>query len=99
VLTAHAMPPEDDLAAEARIVTEARTAFTEGLFDQVLASLDDHDRRFPFGALLPESGAVRVAALCAAGRLDEARAIAKALRTRFPSALVASHAPSRCVEP
>jgi hypothetical protein len=85
----------EDLAAEAHLVADAQTAFAQGHFDQTLARLKEHDRRFPAGALAPESGVLRVAALCASGRSDEARAAAEGLRERFPLALRSSS----CTDP
>ncbi|MCL2450564.1 MAG: hypothetical protein FWD17_16575 [Polyangiaceae bacterium] len=92
-------PPEDDLAAEARIVAKARAAYANGHTDETLAALSEHDRRFPAGALSPESGVLRAAALCASGRVGEARATAKDVGERFPSARGALRKVTPCAGP
>ncbi len=88
---------EDALAAEARLLGAVQSALDSGDGARALALLDEHDGRFPAGVLNPESGALRVQALCAAGRVEEARAAAARLRAspaaarRFPSASCVEH--------
>jgi hypothetical protein len=96
---APALPPPSDLGTEAHLLTSAQTALAYGNPSQALVFLDEHDARFPAGTLTPESGSLRVSALCASGRVQEARAEATRLRARFPSALAASGAGASCAAP
>ncbi len=66
----------DALAAEARLVASAQAALDAREPARAFALLDERDRRFPSGLLNPETDALRVDALCATGRLEEARAAA-----------------------
>lgn len=66
------------LAEEIRLVSQARLALRGGDGARALATVDEHRRRFPQGALATESSAVRVLALCALGRAAEARVLARA---------------------
>lgn len=79
-----------DLAAEAHLLAKAQAALGAGRGTDALTLLNEHDARFPNGTLAPESGALRVRALCVSGRMDEARAQTERLRARFPSAVPAS---------
>jgi hypothetical protein len=90
-----AAPEGDALAAEARLLAAAQSALDQGRGAQALGVLDEHDRRFPSGVLAPESEALRVDALCAAGRADDARAEALRLRARYPAA--PRRLPASCV--
>lgn len=67
------------LDEEIALVRDARAALRAGEAAQSLAVLDEHDRRFPGGALTEDVAAERIYALCALGRTGEARALA----TRF----------------
>ncbi len=66
------------LEAEARLLGEADDALKTGDPDRALQILDDLGARFPTSSLAPERAAVRVFALCMAGRPDEARRAATA---------------------
>jgi hypothetical protein len=66
--------PEDLLAAELALMKAARTALGSGRPTEALGLLDEHARRFPTGVLAPERRVSRVRALCAVGRMNEARA-------------------------
>jgi len=68
-------PLDDEIA----LVRDARSALRAGDAPHSLAILDEHDRLFPAGALSEDCAAERIYALCALGRVDEARALA----TRF----------------
>jgi hypothetical protein len=50
-----------------------------------LAGIDEHARRFPRGQLAPEREYLRVRALRRLGRVDEAKARARAYLVTFPS--------------
>jgi outer membrane protein assembly factor BamD (BamD/ComL family) len=64
------------VAAEVLLLGEAHAAIRNGQAEHALALLDEHSRRFPRGALGEEREASRVTALCALGRVAEARAAA-----------------------
>jgi len=61
------------VAAEVRMLTEAQADIQAGDAERALAILDAHSRRYPKGALVEEREAARIAALCALGRVTEAR--------------------------
>jgi hypothetical protein len=62
------------LETEAALLGHADDALKAGDPDRALSILGDLSARFPASALAPERTAERVFALCAAGRVDEARA-------------------------
>lgn len=79
--TAGAPPPPAEVAAlevaaQVRLLSTARDAVRANDGARALAALDEWQRRFPGGALATEASAVRVLALCAQGRVAEARALA-----------------------
>jgi hypothetical protein len=55
-------------------VASAQSALDHGQSARALEWLEEHDRRFPDGPLAPEGEALRLDALCAAGRMRDARA-------------------------
>ena len=78
--------PADDaamstLAAETRLLEQARDALRRGDARAALSALDAHVAEFPAGLLLDEARSTRLRALCAAGRSDEASALAERLAT------------------
>ncbi|PCC73595.1 hypothetical protein SAMN02745121_07343 [Nannocystis exedens] len=68
-----------DLAAERRLLEAAQAALQRGATAAALARLDEHGRRFAHGLLADEREVLRVLALCAEHRADEAEAVAQAL--------------------
>lgn len=84
------VPPATDasastLAAETRLLEQARSALRRGDSDAALAALDAHASEFPRGILLDEARSTRLRALCAAGRSDEAATLAGRLAPGQPS--------------
>jgi hypothetical protein len=78
-------PPEaPSIDDEIALVRDARAALRSGDASQALALLDDHDRRFPGGALSEDCAAARIYALCALGRTDQARALASRFLSEHP---------------
>jgi hypothetical protein len=77
-------PPEpgvaDTLADEIELLRTARRASSPSA---ALGILDDHRARFPNGQLATDREVERVLALCALGRLAEARGIGDRLRARL----------------
>lgn len=81
--------PAPSLADEVRLVAAARASLRAGDGVAALRELDAHAQRFPHGALEVEATAMRILALCAADRRDEARALARRwlpLAARSPTA-------------
>lgn len=72
-----AAPPALGIAEEVRLITAAREALRGHDGARALATLDEHQRRFPHAALATEATAVRILALCAQRRADEARILAR----------------------
>lgn len=68
-----------DAGAERRLLEAAQAALQRGAPATALASLDEHARRFARGLLADEREVLRVLALCAEQRPDEAEAVAQAL--------------------
>jgi hypothetical protein len=84
-----ARSPESDLSRELTVLKEAQRELADGNATASLALLDRHARTFPNGTLGAERTAARAFALCALGRVEEARALAREfLRTAPSSPLV-----------
>lgn len=81
--------PTDDLAAELALLRDAKRAIQRGRGVEALALLERHAQRFPRGQLADERRAARIAALCLAGRADDAAREAAALG-RDPAAACSS---------
>ncbi|HEY8945016.1 MAG TPA: hypothetical protein VIM73_12175, partial [Polyangiaceae bacterium] len=80
---------ESDLSRELSVLKEAQRALADGDAAASLALLDRHARNFPNGTLGAERTAARAFALCALGRVEEARTLAREfLRTAPSSPLV-----------
>jgi hypothetical protein len=62
-----------ELAAELALLGAAQRELAAGHAERALERLTEHQRSFPYGALLGERLAARVFALCALGRNAEAR--------------------------
>jgi hypothetical protein len=73
------------LREELALLVDVRAALQRGDGHAALALLDGHDTSDR--QLLEERTAARVLALCAAGRVDEAREAAAAFARRYPSSL------------
>ena len=76
--------PSDSLAEEVRLLSKAEQQLYAGHADDAMRTLAEHDRRFPGGALAEERMAARVQALCALGRVPEARADFAKLARAYP---------------
>jgi hypothetical protein len=86
----------DPLAVEVAMVAEARAADEAGQGSRALAVLDEHDRRFARGVRAPEAAALRVEALCTAGRSDDARGEAARFAVRYPGSPLARRFAATC---
>ena len=86
-----AAPLETDFTAELQLIAELRAALRGGDGAAALAKVEEHVRRFGSGGqLAQEREALRVEALCAAGRTGAAKRAAEALLQRWPDT---THAP------
>jgi len=72
----------DDLAAEAALLHRAHSAYRRGQPAETLSLLREHTAKYPSTQLSVERGTLKVLALCALNRIDEARRIAAALPPR-----------------
>jgi hypothetical protein len=72
------------LAAEIAALDVAKRALASGDAPGAMRDLDDYDRAFAHGALLPEAQALRIEALARSGRRAEARARLDAFRAEHP---------------
>jgi outer membrane protein assembly factor BamD (BamD/ComL family) len=70
------------------LLDRARSHLLHGHSAAALASIGEHARRFPRGALSEERDALRVEALVAAARYGEARASAARFHAAYPGSLL-----------
>jgi len=75
----------DSLAGEVALLSRAETELRAGRPGKALLALNEHQRKFPRGALAEERTAARIQALCALGRSDEADAQLKQLQHISPN--------------
>lgn len=81
----------DTLGEEVSLLTLAGKELHSGRPASALKALDEHQSRFPAGALAQERSAVRVRALCALGRTSQAAAEAAKLARNAPQMTRAEH--------
>lgn len=96
--TSTSTPTSLSLSQETRLVRDANSATRAGDPARALALLDEHARRFPRGVLVEERDAERVLATCAAGRRDEARALASRFLRTYPGSPMSGRVKSSCAE-
>jgi hypothetical protein len=77
----------DRLAEEVALLSRATTDLRAGRTGDALRALDEHQRRFPNGALREERSAARAQALCASRRVIEGRAELARLAAGSPAAV------------
>jgi hypothetical protein len=82
----------DQLAEEVRWVDQARAAVASGRSAEALRMLDTYDSRYPSRGFAPESLYLRMRALLALGRGDEARNVASRLERSYPATPQAARA-------
>jgi hypothetical protein len=83
----------DRLAQEVALLSRATAELRAGHADQALKALDEHQRRFPSGALSEDRRAAKAEALCSLGRVNEGRAELAHLAPQSPAA---AHAKRVC---
>ncbi|PCC72734.1 hypothetical protein SAMN02745121_01851 [Nannocystis exedens] len=95
-----AAPPEDepaDFAAELKLIGQIRGALKRGDSAGALAGVDEHERRFGArGQLVQERLAYHVEALCLAGRVADARRVAREMLAKWPDSTHAPRVKSSC---
>jgi hypothetical protein len=79
-----------DLAAERILLETARTALERSDPSHALEALQRHQERFPRGQLREERESLRIGALVAAGRVEEARVKTDEFHRSFPGSLQAA---------
>lgn len=84
ILPDHVRPSAANLDAELSLLRRARAALTGGTHAEALALLAEHEQRFPTGHLAEERMVLRVQALRAIGRRDEARVAAARFAAQHP---------------
>jgi hypothetical protein len=91
-----AVTAEDPMLAELRAVQTAQRALARHDSAAALRTLTALDRTQPQGNLREERDALRVLALCAAGRADDARAAAAVFLSRHPGSPQAARVQGAC---
>jgi len=89
----------DELLAELALVREARHALRDDRPARALELLDAHARAFPAGQMREDRHALRIEALCAAGKAPQARAEAQLFLQAFPGSAHAQRVRASCAEP
>jgi hypothetical protein len=93
---AAASPPRSGVDAEARLLARAQSLLVADRAPEALALLARHEREHPDTALADVRDAIRVRALCAAGRDRQARAEAQLFSDRHPSSRLAAQVEGIC---
>jgi hypothetical protein len=91
--------PPPSVVAETMLIMEAQEALDAGTPEQALDAIDRHAERYPEGVLAARREAERIAALCALGRGDEARAARNSFLERHPDAGEAERVRAACQQP
>lgn len=92
-------PEVDTLALELELVDEAEDALARRDASSALGALDRHRREHPHGRLATEREVLRVLALCALERDDEARRAYDALRDTALTATTRARLAASCAAP
>jgi hypothetical protein len=88
--------PASSLAEETGMMERARRELAAGQASLALLSLEEHARRFPSAALGEEREALRVFALCALGRVEDAKRSAAAFVGASPRSPLIPRLRSSC---
>jgi hypothetical protein len=81
---------------ELALIQRAQSSLASGEPKAALATLAEHARRFPRGAMNEDRLALRAVALCSSGRLEEGRAAAKRFTTRHSRSLYRDRVTEAC---
>ncbi|MCR9166210.1 MAG: hypothetical protein ACE37F_32015 [Nannocystaceae bacterium] len=90
------LEPASSLAAETRMLDRARKAVARKRPAEALSILDEAASRFPGGVLVQERAALRVVALCDAGRTEAGRKAAASFVTSHPRSALRTRVQSAC---
>lgn len=90
---------DGSLEAELALLAEVTSALQGNHPARALTLIDEHDRRFPKGALVPEFAAQRVVTLAALGRHGEACTRSTAFLAAYPKSPLVPQVRSSCVDP
>lgn len=91
-----ATAPESSLAAETRMLDRARKAVAAKRPKDALAILAEAASKFPGGVLAQERAALRVVALCDAGRLEAGRKAAASFVAAHPRSALRTRVETAC---
>lgn len=91
-----AIPSEDPLRAELRVIESAREALERGDHEATLVRISEYRRRFPDGELVLEARSLRALALCGAGRWVQGRGEARSLLREDPTSPYRDRLRERC---
>jgi RNA polymerase sigma factor (sigma-70 family) len=97
--TAEPIADTSTIAAESKLVGDARRELATGDARRAIALLDEHSTKFPRGTMGIEARALRVRSLCAIGSVAEAERIAAALVAEFPGSPSAVGVRDACETP
>jgi hypothetical protein len=89
---------DETFEAELALLSQVTTALQEKQPARALSLIDEHDRRFPNGALAPEFAGERVLTLAALGRHAEACAQSKKFVAKYPKSPFVPQVRSTCVD-
>jgi hypothetical protein len=90
------MAAPSSLDSEIALLRDAHAALRGGDAPHALALLDAHDHLYPMGALSEDTAAERIYALCALGRVAEARELAERFIAAHPASPHASAVRASC---
>ncbi|MEZ4225144.1 MAG: hypothetical protein R3B13_29605 [Polyangiaceae bacterium] len=86
----------DALTEESGLLARAQKRLVAGDPNAALRELDQHAARYPHGSLTPEREAARALALCAAGRVAEARAASARFVAQHPNSPLTPRVRAAC---
>lgn len=89
-------PPSDSLGVETELLRRASTELTAGNATAALRTTIEHARRFPESPLADLRTAVRIEALCALGKAEQARGEAELFLREHPGSPVAERIEDAC---
>jgi hypothetical protein len=87
---------DGNLDAELVLIGQAQSSLKAGQPTEALRALEEHQRRFPSGALSLERVGVRTVALCQSGRLDEGRSAARSYLRKVPNSVLSKRIRVAC---
>lgn len=89
-------PEPAGIGRELQLLTAASESVKRGEHEAALAALHTHAREYPSGSLVEDREALRVIALCGAGRMTDGARAARAFTERFPSSVHTKRALEAC---